>query len=297
MTHTPVGFTGSVDQVGEAKRMSRLGPRFTVASANDWKLELTTADRTVRIKAGSGQACGVTDTTDADETKQFDPNTGGTDRYDLLVARWTWANPVVVPTFEIIKGTPGAGVPDVASLVRQPGTRYDGVLGVLRVRPGVGAFAANDLFDVRMWGGETGPLVSTGIAYLSVRDAPVGTELITLTSPARYTKVSGWADAAIDGTAVPAGAWVAQLRVSRVVSILNAGGGISAPFGVTFTKLISVLMVAGDAAADLAYVIPIAANHGPGSAGGAAYRANGTPVPNVVGNQVRVELDVLAWTS
>lgn len=160
MAHTAVGFKGTVRQDAEARRLGRLGPPFTVAGAGDWAVTPATGDRMVSIAAGSGQAGGVTDTTNAAELMQLPANTADKERFDLIVNRFRWTDPVTLPAFTYITGVPGAGVPNAAGLTRILGSQYDGVLSVVRVAPGQGALSGNDCFDLRVRGGEVGPLIT-----------------------------------------------------------------------------------------------------------------------------------------
>jgi hypothetical protein len=176
VAHVPVGFAGTVDQVAWAALMSSAAPRFIVAGPDHWTpTAVTTADRTVRVAAGRAWCCGVQDTTDTAYLATFAANTTASDRYDLLIARWTWtAGGGSVVTGVVTPGTPGAGVPSVSLLVRNPGVRYDALLAVVRVRPGVGQFTAADIADCRVMGGSGGPLVSIAGAYPDLVDLPEG---------------------------------------------------------------------------------------------------------------------------
>jgi hypothetical protein len=157
VVHTTVGFKGTVDQAGEARRMARLGPRGTVADATAWKVAAAAGDRTVTVAVGSGQACGVHDTTTAVDTLPALPANGTSStatRWDLIVARWKWTDPVTPVEFLSLAGIAGASGPDLTKLVRTPGTQYDLVLAVVRVAGGQGTLTPNDVFDVRVWGND-----------------------------------------------------------------------------------------------------------------------------------------------
>ncbi|MEI4273932.1 hypothetical protein TEK04_19600 [Klenkia sp. LSe6-5] len=191
--HTTVGFKGSTNQIGEAKRLAKLGPRATVADAAAWKVSHAAGDRTVTVAAGSGQACGVDDTTVAVDTiGPFPPNgTASTaTRWDMVVARWKWTDPVTPVEFVHIAGVPGAAGPDLTKLVRNPGTQMDMVIGVVRVAGGQGALSANDIFDPRVWAGTAGPLQASPGAYLAAIDGRDGERLDVGNVAYRYS--SGW---------------------------------------------------------------------------------------------------------
>jgi hypothetical protein len=178
VTHTTVGFKGTVGQSEEAQRLARLGPRFTVGSATDWLLSASSGDRTVTIAPGSGQACGVQDRTVAADTLQLPANNATSERFDLIVARFLWTDPVTPVAFAFVQGTAGAGAPPVAGLVRTPGSQYDGVLGVVRVAPGQGTLTANDVFNLGLTG--TSGALNGGPAaarYLNALDTADGDQL------------------------------------------------------------------------------------------------------------------------
>lgn len=183
LTNPPGYGDNSWDESTWAAAMASQLTRFRVADANAWKPSVATGvDRTVQVAVGSAWGCGVWDKTSAVELVAFDSNGGATDRFDLLVARWSWSLRSVV--FDVIKGTTvppaintSATVVDSAKVNRIPGTRYDGVIGVVRVRPSVGAFAGTDLFDVRVWSGRSGPLAVLQSSYLAWVDGQTGDEL------------------------------------------------------------------------------------------------------------------------
>lgn len=248
MVHTAIGFKGTVDQVGEAKRMSLLGPRFRVASATDWALSVQATDRTVRVAAGAGEACGVTDTTNAAEDIQFPANTGGSDRFDLLVSRFVWTDPITLPAFTVLTGTVGAGGPDLTKLVRNPGTQYDAVLGVVRVQPGVGAFAPTDLFSLVPAGGVSGPLVIPQTAHMVAVDGAAGVELVTSAS----SMVTLWRH---NGTGWAAVRSRGRLRAVDGVTT-NSGGALVFPHGLGVAPA-SIQVSPGPQASDLLHRIGV----------------------------------------
>jgi len=178
VTHIPRGFTGTVDQVAEARRFSLATAPFRVASSSDWRpTVVTTTDRTVQIAAGAAEACGVYDSTTATDTVQFAANSTGTVRYDALVAVFDWGTLNV--SFAAIQGTttPPAinqtSISSTSQIDRIPGTRYEALLGIVAINPGQGALTAASLSDCRVWGtGAT--LIAAGNAYKELIDVPVG---------------------------------------------------------------------------------------------------------------------------
>lgn len=179
MTHTTVGGTGTVDQVGWAKLMAALGVRFRVADPSYWAPTVVAGvDRTIRLSTGSAEACGVLDTTDTTYDLQSAANGTSSDRYDRIVATWTWSGGGCSVAFSIIQGTAGAGIPSASGLVRNPGATYQAVVAVAKVRPSVGTFAAGDVTDLRVWGGGAGPLVTNATsAFWHLIDLPPGGRL------------------------------------------------------------------------------------------------------------------------
>lgn len=185
VTHNPAGYTGTVDQVDEARRFALgSGGRFRVSSSADWAPTASSSTaRTVNIAAGAGQACGVYDATTAADSVVFGANSGSVDRLDAVVATFDWTAKTV--TFGVIAGT-SSGPPgvnggtgtavDVTKINRLPGIRYDALLAVLRARPGVTTLAAGDLTDCRVWGAWAG-LQTASSAFLSSLDIDPGHRL------------------------------------------------------------------------------------------------------------------------
>lgn len=207
-----------------AAAMAAQLPRFRVADANAWKPSVVTGlDRTVQLAIGAAWGCGVWDRTSAAENIQFAANGGSTDRFDVLVARWSWTLRTVV--FATIQGgaLPPAAVTttvDSTKINRIPGVQYDGVIAVLRVRPGVGAFASTDLYDIRAYGGGSGALCCTQGRFVNVIDGSAGQELwVSSTDVTFRHNGTDW----INGSSRPLG------LLCRPVQISNASGGIARP--------------------------------------------------------------------
>jgi hypothetical protein len=190
----PPGYgSNSWDETTWAAAMAAQLPRFRVASSASWKPSTAAADRTIALAPGAGWGCGVWDRTEAVETIQFPPNNGGSNRFDLLVARWNWQTHT--RTFETIlgSGTPplinATTILDSAKVNRIPGTRYDAIVAVVRVRPGVGSFASTDLFDVRVWGHDQ--LIAPQTTYAEYIDAVNGQALSIDGTLLRYVRNGG----------------------------------------------------------------------------------------------------------
>lgn len=179
-THTPAGYTGSVDQTAEARRFAIAGGgRFRVARSTDWALAVsTTTNRTVTIATGQGVACGVLDETTSSDTVALTANGGSQDRLDAIVATFDWSARTVA--FGVIQGTTlppqvntSATVVDLTKINRLSGLRYDALLGVVRVRPGVTILSSGDLADCRLWG-NWNSLTAPSVSYLSLLDVGDG---------------------------------------------------------------------------------------------------------------------------
>lgn len=305
VTHAPAGFTGTVDQIDEARRFALGGGgRFRVSTSTDWVPSASgSVNRTVNVAAGMASACGVIDITTAVDTLAFAANAGGSDRFDALVATFDWS--ALTISFRIIQGTtvPPAIVKtgstvDPTKINWLPGLRYDAVIAIIRARPSVTLLAPADLYDCRPWG-SWGMLNVTTATFRDQIDTDISGRIRDLTgvisewtgstwiSPEAYTATS------IDGVAIPSGARIVHLRKSIVTTVTSASGGFNAAFGMTFTKLMSVIISPGDNSAGLAFIVPIASNHTTTSANGAAFQSTGAVVIN--GSNIRVELDVLGY--
>lgn len=192
MVHTAIGFAGTVDQIGEAKRFAGIGARFVVASATDMAVTPTAGDRTVSIAAGSSQACGVIDNANAAELLQLPANSSGSTRYDLVYDKFLWTNPVTLPSYGSVQGTAGAGVPNTDALTRTPGTRVDGLLAMVRVASGQGTLTGNDIFDLRTWAVGGGELVTAaGEANLQYLDLDDGSTVMVASTGRVWRKIAG----------------------------------------------------------------------------------------------------------
>lgn len=99
-----VGFAGSIGELDLAEMWSRAGGRYGVLGAGDLSCTvIPTADRTVRIDAGSAWGHGVLATLEADANVQFDLSASGT-RWDMVVVRRTWSPPGGTAELDVVKG-------------------------------------------------------------------------------------------------------------------------------------------------------------------------------------------------
>lgn len=210
VTHNPAGFTGTVDQLDEARRFALGGGgRFRVGTSTDWQPTANAGvNRTVNIAPGAGAACGVYDSTTATDSVAFAANTGGADRFDAVVARFDWSTMAV--SFQVIQGTTSlpavvktGTVVDNTKINWLPGLRYDAVLAVVRARPGVAILAPADLYDVRLWGAWN-MLRANTVAY-PLFDLDTGMFLRDATTGIRYE---------YNGTALTEGASLTMIRLT-----------------------------------------------------------------------------------
>jgi len=225
-THAPVGFTGTVDEAGEALRFSIPNTRFKVWDATSWAVtSVTTSNLTVSIDPGAAECCGVYDSTGAASTLTLAANGGTTNRLDAIVARWSWGAGATV-IFTVLTGT-SATVPPAP--VRNAGVMYEALLAVVTVTPGVGALPPSVISDVRVYGGVGGPFVIPSGSYAFI-DLPNGTLLTigSVTGPLYQQTASGLVYAA-----PPGGELGYAFRVSQAgpVVVVTAIVGL----GVNFT--------------------------------------------------------------
>lgn len=153
-----IGYDGSVDEIAWATLAPNAGGvYYGVLDETSWVAAVVpNADRQLTISPGTGTGKGVTDITDQPVTlPTFDTQSAGT-RYDLVVARRTWATNTT--TFAIVKGgssralpgrNVGAGAVDDQPLWLVPvvANGAGGALGApidLRVMQGDGGATARD---------------------------------------------------------------------------------------------------------------------------------------------------------
>lgn len=224
VAHNPAGFTGTVDQIDEARRFAlNGGGRFRVNTSADWAVSANSGvNRSVNIAVGGAAACGVYDATTAIDTVAFAANSGGSDRLDVVVASFDWSTMAV--SFRVVQGTTvlpaivrtGATV-DLTKINWLPGIRYDAVLGVIRARPGVAILAPADLYDCRLWGSwAVGNVVSA--TYRDAIDVDAGGRI-------RETDGTIWSKK-VDGTweGYGAGGWVTLLDNSSYSASIPVTG-------------------------------------------------------------------------
>jgi hypothetical protein len=231
VTHTSVGFAGTVDQVAEAKRFALATAPFRAGSATDWQVTaVTTANQTVQIGTGAGFAYGVRDSTSSVDTVQVPPNTGSATRYDAIVATFDWTLSTPAVSFGYVVGTSSppavkvgttAADVDTTKINRIPGYRYDAVLAVTKLAVGQGAFGASDVVDSRLYGGFSGALVIPTATWRSAVDVAPGSRVLA-------------ADTAISATWTGS-AW----RGDRTLVYTGSPYGGGAVTG-TFTTLVTV---------------------------------------------------------
>lgn len=198
VTHTSVGYTGTVDQVAEAKRWaSTTGVPFKAASAADWAVTAYSgANRTVQIAAGTGACCGVKDTTGAAATLAAAANTSGSTRTDVVVATFNWAAGTPTTSFAVITGT-SAGIPTIntggsvvaGQINRIPGVQYDAVLAVLPIPNNAGVLSSSNVLDRRLYGSD--PLSVADTTNLSAVDVGAAGQVRSAASGVTWLNLSG----------------------------------------------------------------------------------------------------------
>lgn len=199
VSHTSVGYTGTVDQVAEAQRFAAAtGVPFKAASANDWAVTAYSgANRTVQIAAGSGVCCGVKDTTSAAATLTVAANTSGSTRLDVVVATFNWAAGTPVTSFAVIQGTTSlpaintGGSVVSTSVNRIPGVQYDAVLAVISVPNNAGVLSSSNVLDRRLYG--SNPLAVASGSYLTMVDVGAFGRVKAVDTGAEWVYNGSWA--------------------------------------------------------------------------------------------------------
>lgn len=224
VTHNPVGFTGTVDQTGEARRfVLGAGGYWRVDGSASWAISASSSsNRTINIAAGAAAACGVYDSTTAADAVTVAVNSSGSDRFDAIVATWDWNLGQV--SFRVVQGTSStpafqpqnSTTVDATKINRSPGLQYDAVLAIVRVRASVTIIAPADVYDCRLYGPWRSMVIANS-TYLNMahvdsgqaKDAVTGAvydwngsswqqpvptnRLALLTGAAAVTPATGWA--------------------------------------------------------------------------------------------------------
>lgn len=173
------GYDGSVDELAWAVLAPLVGINYGVLGHSDWQVTAKpAADRTVRIGTGTGAGQGVVDVSDAVVELQHDIVTSGT-RYDMIVARRSWAGEGGSTTFAIIKGSSSPST--LPPRNKTPGAIDDQPIALVALTAGQSQPTA--IFDLRIWAGEGGAVARDGrvLQYLDHPGAVVriGTEIYT----------------------------------------------------------------------------------------------------------------------
>jgi hypothetical protein len=172
---TPPGFATNKWPEGQWARAAYMTDGgLVVGNAGSWAPTVNGgATRSVFVAPGSATACGIYDESGATETFTFAANNGSAARYDAIVAVFDWVAKSV--SFEVIAGTSSppsintVGGAASNTIDRLPGVRYDGLVALVRVRPGVTVFSAGDVLDMRVWRDSRG-LVAAATEFLSMVD-------------------------------------------------------------------------------------------------------------------------------
>lgn len=160
------GYAGTVDAAQWADLLPDAGGSiYGVNGMNDWRPTIGgTGDRAVTLAAGSGWGHGVRDVSAAPITLNHDAATG--ERWDLIVARRTWATKVTC--FTIIQGSATKALP---ARNTSPGTLDDQPVALVRI---VGNSVV-DVVNLLVYPGPGGVFAVDRLA-LSYLD-PLGTQI------------------------------------------------------------------------------------------------------------------------
>lgn len=182
MAITSVGYDGTVNEVQWAKLARVLGAPYAILGANDWATTVVPGqERTISIAPGTGYGHGVMDTSDAPVTLQL-PAVGTGSRWDLIMARRTWATNTTF--FGYVNGTGTRALP--TGRISNPGVQDDQPIALAFSRAGVPLV---DLVDLRVYPQK----VAFVRDLLALPDAPIGAQAMVVQgtenpSVTRYTR-------------------------------------------------------------------------------------------------------------
>lgn len=172
MAITSIGYDGTIDEsawtslMGGASRST-----YGVSGGTAWKVNASpTLTRGVVISAGSGWGWGVYDTSDATVSLAGASISSGT-RWDMVVARRSWAGTGGVTTFVMISGTSTMALPARSTT---PGDVDDQPIALVQFTAGQSAPTA--ILDLRVWAGTGGGLVANELLARDYNTA-IGTRI------------------------------------------------------------------------------------------------------------------------
>ena len=185
MSLTPVGYTGTVDAVQDAKRSQFQGAVFpAVATRAALVVSINgAASLTCNVSAGVAWAHGVMATLDAAESVTFDSvTTLNATRWDAVVIRRNWTAGTAV--LAVVKGTAAASASQVLppGLNGNPGVLHDQVLALVRIANGQNLPTL--VVDMRMWASKV--FTAPSLAALPVPNATIYGAEAVLTDGIRY---------------------------------------------------------------------------------------------------------------
>ncbi|QNQ90712.1 hypothetical protein GP475_08735 [Corynebacterium poyangense] len=159
-----------------------LTARFKVDSPADFKPEKGSGLR-VSVAQGSGFAAGARVNSTATEQVVISAPSSGS-RWDAIVVRVEWQKPeaeiiAIQGNASTIPSVVSSGAGVTNNINRIPGTKYDALLAIVKVT--AGRSSIDQIFDMRMWGGDGGPFRVTpdGLANCSHLDCRKGTMITT----------------------------------------------------------------------------------------------------------------------
>lgn len=217
-----------------ADMMQAFAAKFVVGSPNDFKPAVG-ANRQVTVQPGACIAGGNRVRSTAVETVTCQAVSSGV-RWDAIVLRVDWSTGatsiLAIPgTSTSININPSTSSPSTTKVNRIPGVMYDALIAVVRVTSS--SSYVDSLMDMRMWGGDGGPLrVSpSGIGSPNYYDATPGTFIATDRSgdTRRLDDDRVWR--AIGTTSNPWKTWTPTLRYYKDQVPNGTDGGTVAGLG------------------------------------------------------------------
>ena len=258
MAITSVGYDGTVNEIQWAKMVPKVGTAsYGVATAADLKVTAhPSTPFAVNVAAGTGWGNGVYDTSDTVVTVQCDTVPSGTTRYDLIVARRSWAGTGGSTTFTKINGgaskvlpvrntVPGVLDDQPLALIQwtggsnQPTAIYD-----LRVYAANGGCVAKDELALTYLGELGSTVTINGSTWICVPTGASDTPTWTNTVQAGAIGLFGRSGSLVGGT--PAGNTF-LIQAGATVVTTNSSGIGTVTFPTPFpTGLVTVLLTDGD---------------------------------------------------
>lgn len=221
MAITFYGTQATVNEATGAFRWSRAGVAFLTDTPGQFRVSAALGQtRTVNISRGTAQVCGVLLTETAPQQVALDANTSGTDRYDVVALKVSWAGAGrSSATYAVLKG--GATPPTIP---RSAGFDYYAPLAVVRVSPNVGQITGSMINGLVPYSGRGGPIRVPQSRYLELIDARPGAELVADDTGWGYRMESLGTWTAVSSDYQPWKTWDPALYSDKGPVILGTGG-------------------------------------------------------------------------